>query len=290
MTASVAVIIPSLNSPIIDRVIDAIGAQAGAADLADIVVVGKDAPGLLAPGGPARLLDTGDPVPPGTARNLGIAATSADLLIFLDSDCLPQPGWLAGHLAAHAAGHAVVSGGVLADGDGYWHRSYNLAMFHEIFADNPPGPRDLLPTLNLSVERRVIDAVGGLDAALRRGQDMEWTTRMRRAGFQPYFWPQAAVRHAHDRHTLRAVWRDCARSGFYSRQIRLRHSDLVPAPFFLRRRRLTLLLAPAIALATTARIVAQRRGVFRRQWTTVGALFVTKLAWAWGASRAQEPQ
>ena len=74
-------------------------------------------------------------------------------------------------------------------GDGYWHLVYNLTMFHEVFSTARPGPRPLLPTLNLSIAREVIDRVGGLDVALRHSHDMEWTTRMRVAGYEPVFWP-----------------------------------------------------------------------------------------------------
>ncbi|MGB5057754.1 MAG: glycosyltransferase, partial [Candidatus Promineifilaceae bacterium] len=97
---AVSIIIPSLNSPLIDQVVAALVGQAQAEVIREIVVVGKDEAGLLLVGGRVRLVDTGQPVPPGTARNLGIRAATADLLIFLDSDCLPQPGWLAAHLAA----------------------------------------------------------------------------------------------------------------------------------------------------------------------------------------------
>ena len=43
---------------------------------------------------------------PAAARNHGARATSAPLLVFLDDDCAPAPGFLAYHLAAHTAGGA----------------------------------------------------------------------------------------------------------------------------------------------------------------------------------------
>lgn len=279
----VSVIIPSLNSPLLDKVVAAVLSQAGAEELAEILVVGKDEPGLVPAGTIARLIDTGRPVNPAVARNRGIREASAPLLIFLDSDCIPQPGWLRAHQAAHAAGHPVAGGSLLAAGLNYWSLGYNLGMFQEYLPTRPAGPRAILPTLNLSVERQAIEAVGGLDETLPRSQDMEWTARMRQAGFQPYFWPDAAIDHRHNRDTLRAMWDDCARSGYYSRQVRLRHSELLGTPALLRHPAFLRLLSPAIAAAATARIAIQQPAVLRRHFGSLPAIYLTKLAWAWGA-------
>ncbi len=284
----ISIIIPSLNSPIIDQVLAAIDNQVMIELVTEIVVVGKDDSHLIPENGRIKLLDTGTPVPPSVARNLGIDITSAELIIFLDSDCIPQQNWLREHILAHQAGHKVVGGGVLPDGENYWHLSYNLTLFHENFSTMEAGSRDYLPTLNLSVERSVITKSGVLDETLRRGQDIEWTTRMRRAGYQPWFWPDAAIYHAHNRTTVRAVWADCAHSGFYMRQIRLQHPDLLQAPKILRYRVLVLGLSPAIAGWATWRLVRQSPATFYQQWRTLPAIYLSKIAWCWGASRPQK--
>ncbi len=285
LSQQVAIIIPSLNSPIIDRVVAAIVAQDGFEDVAEVLVVGKDTAGRLPTLPRVRLIDTGEPVDASTARNLGITAVTGDLLIFLDSDCIPQPGWLRAHAAAHAAGHPVVGGGVLPAGSDYWHLTYNLTMFHDVFSDAPAGPRPFLPTLNLSVDRAVVDAVGGLDVALPYSHDLDWTTRMRTAGFTPWFCPQAAVEHIHGRHTLRQVWDDCAVNGQYARQVRVRHAAVLKTPFVFRYPWLTRLLSPLIALWVTLRIVAKRPSTMLRHVATWPAVYLTKLAWCWGAAR-----
>lgn len=38
----------------------------------------------------------------GAARNMGIRRAATDILIFIDDDCVPLPGWLEQHLAFHA--------------------------------------------------------------------------------------------------------------------------------------------------------------------------------------------
>ncbi len=281
-----SIIIPSLNSPIIDRVVEAVAAQDGFGERDEIIVVGKDDDGLLEPGMGARLIDTGQPVDASSARNLGMEAAQGELLIFLDSDCLPQSGWLAEHRAAHAAGYEVVGGGVLPEGDSYWHLTYNLTMFHEVFSTAPAGYRPFLPTLNLSVEREVVEQVGGLDVALAYSHDVDWTARMREAGYFPYFWPDAAVRHDHGRKAMRQVWQDCAINGRYARQVRVRHQATLNTPFFLRKKSLTLLLSPLIAGAVTMRIISRRPETMQRHVAAWPAIYLTKMAWCWGASRS----
>ncbi len=172
---------------------------------------------------------------------------------------------------------------MLPTGRNYWSRGYNLGLFQAYLPTRPAGPRAILPTLNLSVERRVIEKIGELDEALPRSQDMEWTARMAQAGFPPCFQPDAAVEHCHNRDTLRAVWADCARSGYYSRQVRLRHSDLLHTPTLLRHPRLLRLLSPGIAAAATARLVVEQPVILRRHPADLPAIYLTKLAWAWGA-------
>lgn len=279
-----SVIIPSLNSPILDRVLQHIGQQPGQEQIGEILVVGRDEPGLISGYDKVRLVKTQQPVSAPEARNLGIGEAVYDLLLFLDSDCLPQAGWLQGHLAAHKAGHLVVGGGVLPEGENYWSLIYNLTLFHEFHATTPPGMRRFLPTLNLSIRRHVIEDVGGLNEGLERGEDVEWTARMHRAGHGLYFCPEAAVFHQHRRTSFGTVWQDCALSGHYMRQIRLQQSDVLHAPMLLRYPFLLKLLSPLIATVVTAKIVARQPRLFMEKWLTWPGLYLTKIAWCWGGS------
>lgn len=286
---STAVIIPSLNSPIIDRVVKVVLQQEGVLSAPDIIVVGKDEAQLVPLSTSVTFVDTQEPVLASMARNRGVEYTDADLLVFLDSDCIPAPNWLAEHITAHEAGHAVVSGSVLPTGENYWHLTYNLTLFHEVLTFNSPGPRDFLATLNLSVSRDVWKHVGGMSETINRVEDVEWTTRMRQAGIQPYFWPGAIVHHIHNRRSLRTVWRDCALSGYHMRQLRLRRADMLQAPWLLNYRRLVWWLSPIVAAWATGRIIWKRPFILTRFWYTLPAIYLTKIAWCWGASRKKEP-
>lgn len=280
-----SIIIPSLNSPLIDLVVEKILDQDGFGVDDELIIVGRDDRGLIRKQPRVRFIDTGQPVTAPVARNIGICAAEGKLLVFIDSDCIPQSGWLSEHRKAHAAGHQVVGGGVLPTGDSYWHLVYNLTMFHEIFSTAQEGERPFLPTLNLSVDRSVIAKVGKLDAMLKKSQDLDWTTRMNEAGYTPYFWPEAGVRHEHNRRTGRQVWQDSATIGHYARQVRLRHHDLLETPSVLGSRHLTLLLSPLIALFVTSRIIARRPETMLRRPHTWPGIYMSKIAWCWGASR-----
>jgi GT2 family glycosyltransferase len=280
-----SIIIPSLNSPLIDRVVKEILDQDGFSADDELIVIGRDDSGLVTNRVGVHFIDTGKPVTAPVARNIGIDAAKGTLLIFIDSDCIPQIGWLKEHRRAHDEGHQVVGGGVLPVGDNYWHLVYNLTMFHEIFSTARAGERPFLPTLNLSVERDVITQVGKLDPSLRKSQDLDWTTRMNEAGFTPYFWPEASVLHNHNRRTGEQVWQDAATIGKYARQVRVRHQDSLNTPPILQNRYLTLILSPFIAFYVTGRIIARRPETMLHHPETWPGIYLSKIAWCWGASR-----
>lgn len=281
----VSVIIPSLNSPIINVVLEKIKNQTVYSAIGEILIVGKDDYQHLSKVDEpcARLIDTGTAVNAAKARNIGIQQAKHELLLFLDSDCLPEPTWLQEHLHAQVQGHTVVGGGVAPTGSNYWSLSYNLTLFHEFLSTNLPEEKQYLPTLNLSVQKKVVDIVGLLDEKLARGQDIEWTTRMKKAGFTPYFEPKAKITHQHTRTHFTAVWQDCARSGHHMRQVRMQYPELFTGSLLLHNRFVIFILSPLIAATITVKIVTNHLQLFKKQWTTLPAIYLTKIAWCWGA-------
>lgn len=144
MTArpDVAVIIPTLRRPeSLERAVRSALAQTGVTDrLREIVVVDND-PQASSRDTTARLAaETSTPIVwrhaprPGvaTARNEGLAATTAPLIAFLDDDEAASPGWLAGLISAQAlTGADAVFGpirGRVPDGTG-WAQAYLERFF-----------------------------------------------------------------------------------------------------------------------------------------------------------------
>lgn len=278
-----SVIIPNLDSPVVDRAVRSVLAQTGAA-AHEIIVVGRDGPGRLAGVRGARLLVTERPEWPAGARNRGIQAASGDVYVFIDADCEAEPGWLAAHLARHAAGETVVGGAVLWDVAPYWQLADNLSMFHNVDAALPAGPRPYLPTLNLSVRAAAVDDVGAMDPGLRCGEDIDWTIRLAAAGHRSFLEPAARVWHRPTRTTARDMWWHWYMSGRWMVGVRRRHPDSFGSATWLYRPLALYLLAPAIAAAATARLYGPGRPG-RRHPLTLPAVYATKLAWCFGAAR-----
>ena len=156
--ADVAVIIPTLRRPdSLERAVRSVLAQVGVVDrLREIIVIDND-PQASSRELTARLAaEASVPIVwrhaprPGvaTARNEGLAATTAPLIAFLDDDEAASPGWLAALLSAQAAtGADAVFGpirGRVPDGTG-WTTPYLERFFgregpvHSQLIDIPHG-------------------------------------------------------------------------------------------------------------------------------------------------------
>ncbi len=279
-----SVIIPSLNAPTLARALAALAAQTDAPD--EIIVVGRDEAGALAAFPAVRFIDTGAPACAARARNLGLAAATGELLLLLDADCVPRPDWLARHRARHAAGETVVGGAVELRGSNYWAQSDNVSMFHEFVPGLPPGPRRLLPTLNLSLRREVFESVGGMDESFpgAAAEDADWTIRIRRGGRRLWFDPAAVVAHAPARTTPRDVVRHWRNLGHNAVRVRLRYPAEFGTPGGARRAGWWRLLSPLIAARVTAGVYAKRP--LWPHWPSLPVVYATKIIYCLGAARA----
>ncbi|WP_395943920.1 glycosyltransferase family 2 protein [Brevundimonas sp.] len=138
----VAVIIPTLRRPeMLERALRSVFVQTGSLDrIAAVVIADNDPQGSAAAlverlraEAPVPLTYAHAPVPGvATARNIGLAATDAPLIAFLDDDEAASPVWLAALLRAQAAtGADVLFGpirGRVPDGTG-WTTAYLERFF-----------------------------------------------------------------------------------------------------------------------------------------------------------------
>lgn len=130
----------------------------------------------------------------GPARNGGVAAARGRILAFTDSDCRPQPGWLAAGAAA-LSDWDFVGGRMTVLVNDARHMT-GAEAFETVFAfDNETYVRtkSFTVTANLFCPRAVFDAVGGFRTGV--SEDLEWSHRAGGAGYRIGYAPGAVVGH-----------------------------------------------------------------------------------------------
>ncbi len=284
--SEISVIIPNLNCPILDQALDALYNQTLEPDVSiEVIVVGLDRPGCLRHFPQVTYIDTGHPVPPGTARNIGIERARGELIACLDADCIADPHWLSEMIAAHRAhpSRTVIGGSIKIEVDNYWALADNLSSFHAYLPTHRAARYPVLPTCNVSMRREAFDQVGLFDENLIFDEDADWMMRARRKGFTLFFHPGASAWHGTQRSTFRAALSHARHWGEFSIVTRHRYQDLQPLPLVLKRWWTLLALSPLIAAAVTGRIFVRNASVWRFVHTSP-VILLAKLAWCWGAS------
>ncbi len=279
-----SVIIPNLNSPIIDRLLAALAPQRDW--LAEIIVVGRDDAGLLPP--EVVFIETPRPVPAARARNLGAARARGDMLLFIDADCLAAPDLLARHAAAHSGAGRVVGGGVCFDAGDYWALCDNLLSFTPFLATAATGERRYLPSLNLSLQPELFWETGGFDERYlgAAGEDVDFSLRLRDRGAQLWFEPAAAVLHLPQRSRPAAVWAHLRAFGrVHVRLQRATGGRAAPrlSPAWRPLAPLILALAPLPALADALALYRRNPALWRYVYAMPGLVW-GKTAWYWGVA------
>lgn len=188
---------------------------------------------------------------PGAARNDGVRAARAPLIAFLDSDCVPEPGWLR---AGSSVPADIVQGSVLPD------EGRRVGPFDRtLWVTSEVG---LYETANLFVRREWFERAGGfqdfVDPERERpfGEDAWFAWRARRAGARTAFADEARVRHAVLPGTAVGYIAERRRDGHFAELVRLvpeLRREFLYARLFLSRRSAAFELALAGALVAAAR-------------------------------------
>lgn len=139
---------------------------------------------------------------PAAARNAGLGEVTSEFVAFLDSDCVPAPGWidaLAGHFADPLV--AAVAPRVTPIGStGTWAGRHAVASGSLDLGDRAarvvPGTRvSYVPTAALLVRRSALDEHGWFDPALRYGEDVDLVWRLHEAGQRIRYDPTVRIGH-----------------------------------------------------------------------------------------------
>lgn len=128
---------------------------------------------------------------PGPNRNHGASVAVGDWLLFVDDDCLPQPGWLAAYATAfssadHSQKHVFI-------GPTSWPDGLPSLAWEAPSNDSESG----MPSCNFGLSRTVFMEVGGFDVRFFPAfEDMEFQARLHAVGAMFSFLPSGMVHHA----------------------------------------------------------------------------------------------
>ena len=210
-----SIIVPTHRRP--DRLgttLGALGPEAAAAN-AEVVVV-DDASGDATPVVLAELARD-SPVPvrtvalpvrsgPGVARNAGVDAARAPVLVFFNDDIVPAPGTLARHREFHAE-HPdetdALLGRIVPDAEtdsplARWLHERGKQYAFGLLSAAEPVPPPIFYAANSSLKRSLFDRTGGFDERFEFGhEEQELSYRLRRAGMRLAYDPGALAEHHH---------------------------------------------------------------------------------------------
>lgn len=130
----------------------------------------------------------------GPARNAGVLASRGAVLAFIDSDCRPDPLWLAEGVGA--LGSREIIGGRICVTVVDPARPTAVEAYEQIFAfrnEDYIRSKGFAVTASLFVERAIFDEVGPFDNGV--SEDVEWCTRARRHGVNLRYVPTARIEH-----------------------------------------------------------------------------------------------
>jgi mycofactocin glycosyltransferase len=139
---------------------------------------------------------------PAAARNLALARVNTDYVAFLDSDCVPTPGWMA-RLARHLTDPSVGAVAPRIRATPAARPASSCSRFAVCRSPldmgarggdvGPSKPVRYVPTAALLARTRAL--AGGFDEALRYGEDVDLVWRIADAGWRVRYAPEVRVHH-----------------------------------------------------------------------------------------------
>jgi glycosyltransferase involved in cell wall biosynthesis len=176
-----------------------------------------------------RLVDSSDRRGPAHARNVGVSHARGPSIAFCDADDMVGEGWLA------AMGEAMRLSSMVTGPQE--HERLNPEWLHGIYGTAPASELQTFsgifafgPAANLGIHRELFEQLGGFDASLTVGEDIDLCLRAWLRGERPEFVAGAVV-HYRYRERLRDLWHQAVQYGATRPMIARRLSEAgLPMP------------------------------------------------------------
>lgn len=286
---SVSVVIPAFNAAAhIERLMTSLFAQTYPRDAYEIILVDDGSRDDTAERA-ERLLATWDGAGrvirksnggPASARNAGLRASTADVIAFIDSDCVADPDWLAAVVPTLANGAAGVGGPLRNVSPPGWVSEYlDACQFFRQRTRN--GVVDYLLTANAAFRREALARVSGFDE--RRGvwaEDADLSFRLKQEGYALLLAPSGGVTHFGSPGSVKSLCRELYRYGFGAAVLsRNWRNGRTPATEFVRH-------GGAAALAPLLAFRLRRRVGLGRAMSYWPLITLEHLSFCWGLCMA----
>jgi cellulose synthase/poly-beta-1,6-N-acetylglucosamine synthase-like glycosyltransferase len=225
---------------------------------------------------------------PAAARNAGVKASSGEIILFTDADCVPMPGWglkcaEALHRAREASPLTVALCGRLTQRTGFWEQCHAYAGY--AYVQSPQRREtDFLNTACAAVFRDAFDAVGGFSADMRVSEDPELALKLVERGYKIVYDPDITVFHDHGIDSCARFFKKHRDWGYsVGITLLLKHprkaGALIP---WLRFWPTHFLLIVPLAFMTTFKIVWHNITYDHKVLVYAPFIFVSKIFYRWG--------
>ena len=159
------------------------------------------------------------------ARNVGLARSHGEIILFTDADCVPARDWIEVMLRPFADSEVAGAKGI------YGTRQASLvARFAQLEYETRyeimrrQRTIDFIDTYSAAYRREVLERHGGFDPSFRIDEDQELSFRLAEAGHKMVFNPEALVYHQHPA-TLSRYLRRKYHIGYWKALVLRRHPD-----------------------------------------------------------------
>lgn len=282
----ISIIIPNLNSPIINQVINALLKQ-NYTNKYEIIIVGQDKYNFLEKfkkDKKIKIITTTKPESPSINRNIGIKKAIGNYLFFIDADCIPCKNWLKFHMNNYQKNNnqVIVGSFLLEKSKNFWQFCDNLSHFHTFSTKRKRGKINVICSSNFSISKKILEKVGIFNEKLRIGEDLELSFRLSQANIPLFFESTAYIIHLPSRNSFFSLLKHSYSWGKYSLNIRMTYSKTAKLPIFMKNRLTLTLMTPIIAFGTTAKIFLQTLPLMKYLYVSP-IIVCSKFAWCLGA-------